>query len=114
VASTRTRPPPARAGGFSRSRASRPGRGEHLAATPLSWLNQIELYFSIVQRKALAPNDCRSLEELSQRLLGFQDRYAEIARPFEWTFTRSDLERVLTRITNRKPDQKLAAERTSG
>ena len=63
-----------------------------------SWLNQIELYFSIVQRKALTPNDFTSLEELSERLLAFACRYREIARPFEWTFTRSDLERVLERV----------------
>ena len=66
-----------------------------------SWLNQIELYFSIVQRKALTPNDFGSLEELSERLLAFQRRYAEIARPFEWTFTRADLERVIERVDGR-------------
>jgi hypothetical protein len=74
-----------------------------------SWLNQIELYFSIVQRKALTPNDFGSLAELSERLLAFQARYAEIARPFEWTFTRSDLERVLAKIADREPNLKLAA-----
>lgn len=74
-----------------------------------SWLNQIELYFSIVQRKALTPNDFGSLEELSERLFAFQARYAEIARPFEWTFTRSDLERVLARVADREPDLRLAA-----
>lgn len=74
-----------------------------------SWLNQIELYFSIVQRKALTPNDFDSLGELSQRLLAFQERYAEIARPLEWTFTKTDLERVLTKITEREPELKLAA-----
>lgn len=63
-----------------------------------SWLNQIELYFSIVQRKALTPNDFGSLEELSGRLLAFQARYAEIAHPFEWAFTRADLERVIERV----------------
>ncbi len=63
-----------------------------------SWLNQIELYFSIVQRKALTPNDFDSLEELAERLLAFGRRYCEIARPFEWTFTRADLERVLERV----------------
>ncbi len=66
-----------------------------------SWMNQIELYFSIVQRKALTPNDFGSLEELSERLLAFQQRYAEIARPFEWTFTRADLERVIERVDGR-------------
>jgi hypothetical protein len=66
-----------------------------------SWLNQIELYFSIVQRKALTPNDLASLEELAERLLAFGRRYREIARPFEWTFTRADLERVLERVDAR-------------
>ena len=74
-----------------------------------SWLNQIELYFSIVQRKALTPNDFGSLEELSERLLGFQARYAEIARPFEWTFTRADLDRVLARVAEREAQLELAA-----
>ena len=74
-----------------------------------SWLNQIELYFSIVQRKALAPNDFGSLEALSERLLAFQARYAEIARPFESTFTRSDLDRVLAKIADREPELRLAA-----
>jgi hypothetical protein len=63
-----------------------------------SWLNQIELYCSIVQRKALTPNDFASLEELAERLLAFGCRYREIARPFEWTFTRADLRRVLERV----------------
>jgi hypothetical protein len=63
-----------------------------------SWLNQIELYFSIVQRKALTPNDFGSLETLADRLLAFGDHYRQIATPFEWTFTRSDLERVHARV----------------
>jgi hypothetical protein len=63
-----------------------------------SWLNQVELYFSIVQRKALTPNDFGSLGELAERLLSFGRRGREIARPFEWTFTRADLERVLERV----------------
>jgi hypothetical protein len=74
-----------------------------------SWLNQIELYFSIVQRKALTPNDFGSLDELSERLLAFQARYAEIAQPFEWTFTRADLERVLAKVAEREPQLELAA-----
>jgi len=74
-----------------------------------SWLNQIELYFSIVQRKALTPNDFGSLDELSERLMAFQARYAEIARPFEWTFTRSDLDRVLAKVADREPHLRLVA-----
>ena len=74
-----------------------------------SWLNQIEIWFSIVQRKALTPNDFGSLGELTDRLLAFQDHYAEIARPFEWTFTRTDLERVIDRVDDREPELGIAA-----
>ena len=83
----------------------------HLVHLPIhaSWLNQIELYFSIVQRKALTPNDFASLEELRERLLAFSDHYRQVARPFEWTFTRHDLERVLDKIADREPPLTLAA-----
>jgi DDE superfamily endonuclease len=74
-----------------------------------SWLNQIELYFSIVQRKALTPNDFADLDALTERLLAFEDHYRQIARPFDWTFTRSDLDRVLDRIAQHQPQHKLAA-----
>ena len=74
-----------------------------------SWLNQIELYFSIVQRKALTPNDFDSLDALKERLLAFGDSYRQIARPFEWTFTRHDLDRLLARIADREPHLQLAA-----
>jgi hypothetical protein len=63
-----------------------------------SWLNQIEIYFSIVERKVLTPNDFGSLAEVEDRLLGFQKHYAAAARPFEWKFTRRDLERLLARL----------------
>jgi hypothetical protein len=68
-----------------------------LVHTPIhaSWLNQIEIYFSIVQRKVLTPNDFKSLNELQQRLLAFQQRYEETASPFQWTFTRKDLATLL-------------------
>jgi hypothetical protein len=74
-----------------------------------SWLNQIELYFSIVQRKALTPNDFDSLETLAERLLRFGEHYRRIARPFEWTFTRVDLDRLLARMDAHQPRLALAA-----
>lgn len=74
-----------------------------------SWLNQIELYFSIVQRKALTPNDFDSLDALAERLLRFGDHYRQIARPFEWTFTRDDLNRLLAKIEIHQPQLTLAA-----
>lgn len=63
-----------------------------------SWLNQIEIYFSIVQRKVLTPNDFPSLSAVEDRLLQFEQHYATIARPFEWKFTRHDLRRLLARL----------------
>ena len=63
-----------------------------------SWLNQIEIYFSILQRKALAPNDFSSLQALAERILNFQKRYEEIADPFEWKFTRKNLDRLMSKI----------------
>ena len=66
-----------------------------------SWLNQIEIYFSILQRKALSPDDFASREALSDRILGFQDHYQQVAEPFEWTFTRDDLGRLLSRCEER-------------
>jgi transposase len=67
-----------------------------------SWLNQIEIYFSIVQRKVLTPNDFTDLVEVEQRLLGFQHRYQQTAMPFDWRYTRADLDRLLRRLDDKK------------
>jgi DDE superfamily endonuclease len=67
-----------------------------------SWLNQIEIYFSIVQRKVLTPNDFGSLAELEQRLLAFQQRYEKIATPFRWTFTRYDLAELMAKLKKKE------------
>jgi transposase len=63
-----------------------------------SWLNQVEIYFSILQRKAINPNDFADLDELSQRILGFQDRYNTTATPFDWTYTRDELNTFVKRL----------------
>ena len=73
-----------------------------------SWLNQVEIYFSVIQRKVLTPNDFASLQEVSQRLLAFQDRYEQAAKPFEWKFTRADLQDLINRL-KQKPPVALAA-----
>jgi hypothetical protein len=72
-----------------------------------SWINQIEIHFSILQRKALTPSDFTSLDEVAGRIMGFQDHYQEIARPFRWKFTRADLRKLLARSTS--PLQELPA-----
>jgi transposase len=64
-----------------------------------SWLNQVEIYFSILERKVLTPADAASLEELTARILAFQVRYEILAQPFEWKFTRADLAKLLERLT---------------
>lgn len=74
-----------------------------------SWLNQIEIYFSIIQRKVLTPNDFRSLQELEKRLLDFQSYYEQIAKPFEWKFTRRDLNALLNKIRTDQVELPLAA-----
>ena len=63
-----------------------------------SWLNQVEIYFSIVQRKVLQPNDFTDLAAVEERLLGFGRHYEQVAQPFEWKFTRDDLDRLLERL----------------
>jgi transposase len=63
-----------------------------------SWLNQVEIYFSVIQRKVLTPNDFTDLAEVERRLLGFQRRYQQTAVPFNWRFTRADLDRLLRRL----------------
>jgi hypothetical protein len=99
------------AGNTSIERMEEKWKNARLIHLPIhaSWLNQIELYFSIVQRKALTPNDFGSLDALAERLLRFGDHYRQIAQPFEWTFTRTNLERLLARIDAHQPDLQLAA-----
>ena len=66
--------------------------------THASWLNQIEIYFSILQRKTLTPADFASLDELKERILRFQEHYQKVARPFEWRFTRRDLAELVRKL----------------
>lgn len=63
-----------------------------------SWLNQIEIFFSILQRKVLTPNDSDSLFVLEDRILSFQNLYQLNAKPFDWKFTRQDLASLMARF----------------
>jgi hypothetical protein len=78
----------------------------HLVHVPVhaSWLNQVEIYFSIVQRKVLTPNDFANLSEVEERLLAFERRYEESATSFEWKFTRKDLAKLMERLADRHQD----------
>jgi hypothetical protein len=63
-----------------------------------SWLNQVEIYFSIVQRKVLTPNDFASLAEVEQRLRLYEELSNRQPHPFEWKFTRAKLAEFLKRL----------------
>lgn len=64
-----------------------------LVHTPIhaSWLNQVEIYFSIIQRKVLTPNDFATLEAVRVRLLLYEELSNRTPRPFAWKFTRQDM-----------------------
>jgi transposase len=70
-----------------------------------SWVNQIEIFFSIVQRKVVSPNDFTDLSEVRDRLRAFEDRYNATAQPFQWRFTTSDLDDLLARLDRHTPDR---------
>ncbi len=63
-----------------------------------SWLNQVEIYLSVVQRKVLTPNDFASLAAVRERLLRFQIYYERVAHPFRWKFTRHDLDTLIAKL----------------
>lgn len=77
-----------------------------------SWLNQVEIFFSIVQRKVVNPNDFTSLDQVEDRLITFERRYNETARPFRWEFTPADLEDLLARIE--RHEQKEHSQQPTG
>lgn len=79
-----------------------------LIHTPVhaSWLNQVEIYFSIIQRKVVTPNDFGSLAEVARRLNEFERLYNnKYSEPFGWKFTRDDLDGLLTRLKERQAGQ---------
>jgi hypothetical protein len=71
-----------------------------LVHTPIhaSWLNQVEIYFSIIQRKVLTPNDFPDLDAVRMRLALYEDLSNRHRKPFAWTFTRDQLTELLVRI----------------
>jgi transposase len=64
-----------------------------------SWLNQIEIFFSVIQKKVVSPNNFPSLETLSETLLAFIARYNQAAGPFSWKYTAGDLADLIRRIS---------------
>ena len=73
-----------------------------------SWLNQIEIIFSVIQRKVIKPADFVDLAALGDRLERFEQRYNTTARPFDWRFTSSDLAAMLERLDAHRPRDDIA------
>lgn len=74
-----------------------------------SWLNQVEIFFSILQRKVLTPNDYDDVAVLARTLNKFERHWNKVAESFEWNFTREDLAELTDRLAAHEPQLRLAA-----
>src|SRR3954467_15862612 len=70
-----------------------------------SWLNQVEIYFSIIQRKVLTPNDFASLDQVERRLRMYGGLSNGEPRPFDWKFDRAKLMDFLGRLEARRAER---------
>jgi len=75
-----------------------------LVHTPVhaSWLNQVEIYFSIIQRKVLTPNDFDDLEAVRLRLALYEELANQNPTPFQWKFDRTKLTALLAKLESRQ------------
>src|ERR1017187_7259303 len=87
-------------GAASVNRMTRAWPNAHLIHLPAhaSWLDRAEIYSSVIQPKVANPNASTSLGQIRNRLAAFETRYNAIATPFNWKFTRTDLNDLLHRI----------------
>lgn len=74
-----------------------------------SWLNQIEIYFSVIQRKVLTPNEFNSLADVEDQIIAFQAYYEKAAVPFEWKFTKADLHNLLAKLDEKQSQHRKIA-----
>jgi hypothetical protein len=74
-----------------------------------SWLNQIEIYFSILGRKVLTPNDFADLREVRDHLTRFGQEFSRRAEPFDWSFTRKDLRVLMAKLKKPKAANRIAS-----
>jgi len=59
----------------------------HYTPKHASWVNQVELFFSILGRQCLRPGDFSSKDDLRSKVLDYISDWNRRARPFRWTFT---------------------------
>lgn len=62
-----------------------------------------------MQRTVLAPCDFPDLEAVAVRLHAFERHYEQLARPFQWKFTRHDLDALLARLERHEPKLRVVA-----
>ena len=79
--------------------------------TNASWLDQIEIWFSILQRKRLQPNHFGSLPELEQAITDFTAYYNQEAKPIKWTYTIEKLEMKLEQRRKQEAEQNAEQKR---
>ncbi len=64
--------------------AAHPNVFFHFTPTSASWLNQVEIWFGILSRKALKGASFRNTEQLREAIEAFVAAYGPTARPFRW------------------------------
>ena len=91
-------------GDASAKRMSRAHPNAILVHLPVhaSWLNQVEVYFSLLQRKVLTPNDSTNLHELELRIKLYEELTNKQPKPFARKFTKYDLFHPLQRLAGRE------------
>ncbi len=78
--------------------AARPRYHIHFTPTYSSWLNQVEIWFNIITRKAIRRGSFSSVAQLKKKILRFTDEYNPGARPFAWTATADSILRKTERL----------------
>lgn len=63
--------------------------------TNAAWLDQLEIWFSVLQRKLLQLNYFISTTDLDQAMMAFIQRSNQVAKPIRWSYTIEQLERKL-------------------
>ncbi len=84
--------------GVKRWLADRPRCHIHFTPTYSSWLNQVEIRFDIITRKAIRRGSFSSVAQLKKKILRFTDEYNPGARPFAWTATADSILRKTERL----------------
>lgn len=87
--------------------ANHPRFQMHFTPVHCSWMNQVEQWFSILQRKRLKLSDFTDLRDLAEKIATFIDEWNEEAKPFDWSH--KSFEKVLRKARSQLPRERAAA-----